>query len=357
MTRCEPRTVRQRLEDRVPGDAALLRGSARPATRPPSPAIATNRCSVLTYSSFSRSASCSAASVTWRRRGESASCDAAVRARQPVELGPHRGRQRGRVRVHLADDRRDDAVLLLDQREQQVLGQDLGMALRDRPAAARARIASWAFSVYLLMFMRCAPFSSASAQRLVVFPLFLGQRAGQLDVDGRVEIAALVGLADAGMPWPFSRNTWPFCVRLGNLQADAAGDRRHLRLAAEHRRRDRHGDLRVQVVALALEDRDAAAAARADRDRRSAAVGARSPSPAARTREPSLTPAGIRTSTLRACPSCLIEIRRVAPWNASSSVSSTACSMSRPFWLRGARAAALARPLAFPRRRRRRRTS
>ena len=62
-----------------------------------------------------------------------------------------------------------------------------------------------------------------------------------------------------------------------------------------------------------------------------------SPSPAARTREPSLTPAGMRTSTMRAWPPCLIAIRRVAPWNASSSVSSTSCSMSRPFCVRGAR--------------------
>ena len=52
-----------------------------------------------------------------------------MRARQPSELGAHRRRQRRRIGVHLADDRRHDAVALLEQREQQVLGQDLGMAL------------------------------------------------------------------------------------------------------------------------------------------------------------------------------------------------------------------------------------
>ena len=34
-----------------------------------------------------------------------------------------------RVRVHLADNLRDDAFLLLEQRQQQMFGKDLGMAL------------------------------------------------------------------------------------------------------------------------------------------------------------------------------------------------------------------------------------
>ena len=77
---------------------------------------------------------------------------AAVRARQLVELGADRGRQRRRIRVHLADDLRDDAVALLEQRQQQVLGVISGWPSRSASCCA-LRTASWAFSVYLLMFI------------------------------------------------------------------------------------------------------------------------------------------------------------------------------------------------------------
>ena len=50
-------------------------------------------------------------------------------ARQAIQLRAHRRRQRRRIRVHLADDLRNDAFLLLEQRQQQVLGQDLGVPL------------------------------------------------------------------------------------------------------------------------------------------------------------------------------------------------------------------------------------
>jgi hypothetical protein len=63
--------------------------------------MATSRCSVLTYSSFSRSASDSAASVT----------------------------RRSRIRVHLPDDLRRDAFALLEQRQEQVLRRDLRVSL------------------------------------------------------------------------------------------------------------------------------------------------------------------------------------------------------------------------------------
>ena len=59
---------------------ALLQDPRGRATRPPSAAIASSRCSVLTYSSFSRSASASAAVVTCRRRARQRGLRAAVRA-------------------------------------------------------------------------------------------------------------------------------------------------------------------------------------------------------------------------------------------------------------------------------------
>src|SRR6476620_10299471 len=40
---------------------------------------------------------------------------------------------------------------------------------------------------------------------------------------------------------------------LGNLQTDGTADRRNLRLASEHRGRDGHSDVRVQIVSLPLE--------------------------------------------------------------------------------------------------------
>ena len=53
-------------------------------------------------------------------------------ARRPTELGPHRGRQGGRVRIHLAHDRRDDPLALLEQRQQHVLRRDFRMPLTIR---------------------------------------------------------------------------------------------------------------------------------------------------------------------------------------------------------------------------------
>ena len=61
---------------------------------------------------------------------------AAVGARRPPQLRPQRRRQRGRIGVHLADDRRHDAVALFEQRQQQVLRRDLGVTLAGRQAAA-----------------------------------------------------------------------------------------------------------------------------------------------------------------------------------------------------------------------------
>ena len=53
---------------------------------------------------------------------------AAMRARQAIELGTNRRRQCHRIRVHLADDLRNDSFFLLEEHQEQVLGQDLGVA-------------------------------------------------------------------------------------------------------------------------------------------------------------------------------------------------------------------------------------
>ena len=78
---------------------------------------------------------------------------------------------------------------------------------------------------------------------------------GQPDVDGDVEVAAVVGLADgAGMPWPFSRKTCPFCVVAGTFRRSARPSMPwHLGLAAEHRHGQRDTDSRGEVAVFALE--------------------------------------------------------------------------------------------------------
>ena len=52
-----------------------------------------------------------------------------MRTRQALELGAYLRRQRSGVGIHLPDDFRDDALSLIEKREQQVLGEDLGMSL------------------------------------------------------------------------------------------------------------------------------------------------------------------------------------------------------------------------------------
>ena len=107
----------------------------------------------------------------------------------------------------------------------------------------------------------------------------------------------------------------------------------------------RHADLGVEVAALALEPRVrpqldaqvqiAAGAATACRVRLRRDT---------RTREPSVTPAGMRTSTVRCWPSCWMPSRCTLPCSASSRSSSNSCSTSRPLRLRGARAACRGAP-------------
>ena len=179
--------------------------------------------------------------------------------------------------------------------------------------------ASCAFSVSLLRFMTASRRAHAALvllgrrlsaqlrQRLVVFAL-RRRRAASAAAPRRARTDRPSRPAcRPGMPYPFSRNTWPFCVSGGIRSRDRlARERRHLGFAAEHGGRDRHRHLHVEVAALALEHR-----MRRQRDaqieiaRPCAPPTPCSPSPATRTREPSPTPAGMRTSTVRAWPSCL----------------------------------------------------
>ncbi len=85
--------------------------------------------------------------------------------------------------------------------------------------------------------------------------LLLAQRPRQLHVDDGVEVAALVGLADDRHAVSLQPEHLAALRRLRNLQADRAGDRRHVRLAAEDGGRHRHADARAQIVAVALEHR------------------------------------------------------------------------------------------------------
>ena len=63
-------------------------------------------------------------------------------------------------------------------------------------------------------------------------------------------------LPTAGIPYPFRRNTWPFCVSARDPQPRRlAGDRRHFGLAAEHRGRHRQRHLHVEIAPLPLEER------------------------------------------------------------------------------------------------------
>ena len=142
----------------------------------------------------------------------------------------------------------------------------------------------------------------------------------------------------AGIPWPLSRSTWPFCVAGGTFSRSVlAVERRHVGLAAQHGRRDRHRT-RTWRSRPRRSKRGCGQQVHAQIEvARRGPAGAVFALAATRTREPSFTPAGIRTSTLRVWPSCLIAKRRVAPWNASSSVSSRSCSTSRPRLARDAR--------------------
>ena len=143
---------------------------------------------------------------------------------------------------------------------------------------------------------------------------------------------------------PRSRNTWPFCVSGGTFsRAGVPASVGTFDLATQHGRGDRHRHVHVQVLALALEhgvrrqpDPEIQIACRRRRRCR-----ARLRPPRARaSRRPPRPESGrprIAASPLPRWNSS----RRVVPAEASSSVSSSSCSTSRP-----ARARVRRRPCA-----------
>ena len=66
--------------------------------------------------------------MIWRSRADDPGSDPPRALGQLGQLGADGRRDRRRVRVQLPQDVRDDAPLLLDEREQQVLGRDFGMS-------------------------------------------------------------------------------------------------------------------------------------------------------------------------------------------------------------------------------------
>ena len=291
---------------RAAGDRRLRRQSRR------------SRCSVLTYSSFRRSASASAAVVTWRRRGDSDDLRPAVRARRLAELGAHGRRDRRRIDVHLPHDLRHDAVALLDQRQQQVLRRDLRMSLaigellrrEDRflgllcvlvdvhrshipesgqlPALRFQPLLPPAYSLlptYLLHSDLLATPRSAAA-----VPASASGAAGRRP--SRTDRRDRSGLPTAGMPWPFNRKTWPFCVVSGIFSrtdpvivGTCASPPSTAVVTGTPTLVWRSSPLRSNIGCGRMRTR---------RNRSPAAppFDPDSPSPAARTREPSLTPDG-----------------------------------------------------------------
>ena len=88
-----------------------------------------------------------------------------------------------------------------------------------------------------------------------MLPLFACQRAGELNLDRGVQVASMLRPADGRHPVSLQTEYLPVLRAFRNLEPDRAGDRRHLRFAAKHGRRDRDGDLRLEVVPFALEHR------------------------------------------------------------------------------------------------------
>ena len=132
---------------------------------------------------------------------------AAVRLRDLGQQLARRARDLGRIDRHLAEHFRHDAFVLLDERDEQVLRLDQRV-VRLSASCCAPSTASWAFSVYLLMFIgfaitkaqRSRFHTSGFRQCLEMLPLFGGQLAWQLHVDRRVEVPRLIRVIDGRHP-------------------------------------------------------------------------------------------------------------------------------------------------------------
>ena len=96
---------------------------------PPASAAARSRCSVETYSSSRRLASSSARSMSWRARGSSDSWPPAIRARRDSTDASSSADARDGSAPSCAEGHGRDALGVLEQRREQVLGVEHG-ALR-----------------------------------------------------------------------------------------------------------------------------------------------------------------------------------------------------------------------------------
>ena len=133
--------LREHFENPILRDAVLLEQTrAKWRCRPPT-AIPSNRCSVLTKSSLRR------VGFGLSRVGHFAQARRERRLRPAVgrgllrQLAAQLVGQRLRLDAHLPQQRRDDAVLLLHEGQQEVLGLDLRVVqLLGDAAAPRARL-------------------------------------------------------------------------------------------------------------------------------------------------------------------------------------------------------------------------
>ena len=206
---------------------------------------------MLTYSSLSRSASCSAAVVTWRRRAEKPTCEPPCARGSRFELGAHRGGEAERIRVHLADDLRDDAFVLLDERQQQVLGQDLGMSF----ALGELLRGEDRFLCFLGVLVDVHDLLVQFRQRLVVLSLLLrasggaASRRSRTDRRGRraCRRPACRG-PSGGRPGRSASSRESSAARDPVIVGTCASPPSTAVVTGTR-------DLRVEVVALALEDR------------------------------------------------------------------------------------------------------
>src|SRR5262249_5129752 len=140
--------------------------------------------------------------------------------------------------------------------------------LASRASSTAAATASRAFSVYLLMFIRSYQLSAVSCQlrsgvlcscllQLLQFleelSLFRRERARELHVGRGVQVARLGILAGHRHAVSLQPEYLTVLRRDRNLQAQRlAAKRLHVRLAAQHGRRQRNRDARVEVASLPL---------------------------------------------------------------------------------------------------------
>ena len=217
--------LREHFEDAILRDVELLQDAATRCCVPPSLTMPSSRCSVLTNSSFSRSASALGGVGHLSQARRQRRLRSAVGGGLPGELGPQLFGERLRLDAHLAQQRRDDAVRLLDEREQQVLGLDLGViALLGEPLRRQNRFLRF-FGV--LVQVHIASLTPPSSCRPPASPAPRSARALRASAGAAAPLRPLhrgrqtrSGLPTSGIPLPFRRNTCPFWVPGGILQTD-----------------------------------------------------------------------------------------------------------------------------------------